>query len=299
MCCSLRKLIIFSLVGFFAQLIDGSLGMAFGLTSSSLLLAYGVAPAIASASIHMAEIATTAASGISHYKFGNVDKGIVFRLMIPGMISAFCGAAFLSSIPGDLIKPYISGFLLLLGIYILFRFLIIKTDTGSNGKHRQLKHRFLYPLAMIAGFFDSVGGGGWGPINTPVLLSRKGAVPRKVIGTVDTSEFGITISATLGFVMFLGWEQINWIWVLAFVIGGVFAAPLAAWLVRKIPSFILGVLVGGFIILTNANTILTEIAVASNITTIIYAIMIIGWIISIVTVVRRNSKSANQFQNAG
>ncbi|WP_200416802.1 sulfite exporter TauE/SafE family protein, partial [Virgibacillus salexigens] len=97
-----RKLIIFSLVGFFAQLIDGSLGMAFGLTSSSLLLAYGVAPANASASIHMAEIATTAASGISHYKFGNVEKGIVFRLMIPGMISAFCGAAFLSSIPGDL-----------------------------------------------------------------------------------------------------------------------------------------------------------------------------------------------------
>lgn len=119
----MRKLLIFAIVGFFAQLIDGALGMAYGLTSTSLLLAFGVAPAVASASIHMSEIATTAVSGISHYKFGNVDKKMVITLMIPGAISAFIGAAFLSSLPGHLIKPYISIFLMIMGIYVLSRFL--------------------------------------------------------------------------------------------------------------------------------------------------------------------------------
>lgn len=114
----MRKLIIFAIVGFFAQLVDGSLGMAFGLTSSTLLLAYGVAPAIASASIHMSEIATTAASGMAHWKFGNVNKRMAFLLMIPGSISAFIGAAFLSSIPGEAIRPYISSFLLIGIVYL-------------------------------------------------------------------------------------------------------------------------------------------------------------------------------------
>ncbi|RDY67617.1 sulfite exporter TauE/SafE family protein [Halobacillus trueperi] len=286
----MRKLIIFAFVGFFAQLIDGSLGMAFGLTSSSLLLAYGVAPAVASASIHMAEIATTAASGVSHYKFGNVDKKMVLTLVIPGSISAFFGAAFLSSLPGDLMKPFISGFLLLLGIYILFRFLLQKTEERSPSGNLNLKKRFLYPLGAIAGFFDAVGGGGWGPVNTPVLLSQKGATPRKVIGTVDTSEFAVTISATLGFVLFLGWEQFNWLWVAAFVIGGVIAAPIAAWLVRVMPAYILGVLVGGFIILTNTRTLLNTWSIDTNVIYLIYVILIIGWAAAIAHTVRNTTE---------
>ncbi|MFQ3545556.1 sulfite exporter TauE/SafE family protein [Halobacillus rhizosphaerae] len=283
----MRKLIIFAFVGFFAQLIDGSLGMAFGLTSSSLLLAYGVAPAIASASIHMSEIATTAASGFSHYKFGNVDKKLVLILMIPGSITAFCGAAFLSSLPGEAAKPFISAFLLILGFYIVFRFLFQPIQSGSETKQLKWKKRYLYPLGAIAGFFDAVGGGGWGPINTPILLSQKGATPRKVIGTVDTSEFAITISATLGFILFLGWEQFNWLWVGAFVMGGVIAAPLAAWLVRVIPSFILGVLVGGFIILTNANTLLSEWNINGNAILIIYGILLVGWVLAIGVSIRK------------
>jgi uncharacterized protein len=291
----MRKLIIFALIGFFAQLIDGSLGMAFGLTSSTLLLAYGVAPAVASASIHMSEIATTAASGISHFKFGNVNKRMALLLVIPGAVSAFLGAAFLSSIPGDMIRPFISTFLLLLGVYIFIRFLFFHspdslTETHEGKPSLLTKKRLLFPLGAAAGFFDAIGGGGWGPINTPVLLSVKQSNPREVIGTVDTSEFVITISATLGFALFLGWEQFNWFWVLAFVIGGVFAAPLAAWLVRKMPSYLLGVLVGGFIVLTNLNTLFKASGINSPVSTFGYVFVICGWVIGIIYSIKKERK---------
>ncbi|MBM7551337.1 sulfite exporter TauE/SafE family protein [Thalassobacillus pellis] len=292
----MRKLVIFALVGFFAQLIDGALGMSFGLSSSSLLIAYGLAPAVVSSSIHMSEIATTAVSGISHYKFGNLDKTLVLPLVVPGAISAFLGAAFLSSLPGEVIKPFISVFLLLLGIYIVVRFLSLRS-TPESSKRSPLKKRFLYPLGAVAGFFDAVGGGGWGPINTPILLSQKGATPRKVIGTVDTSEFAITISATLGFLLFLGWEQFSWIWVLAFMIGGVIAAPIAAWLVRIVPSFILGVLAGGFIILTNVRTLLTTGNISNDVLTVIYAVLLLGWLAVIVTSIRKNIRFQRRREN--
>lgn len=281
----MRKLIIFAIVGFFAQLIDGALGMAYGLTSTSLLLAFGVAPAAASASIHMSEIATTAVSGFSHYKFGNVDKKMVIKLMIPGAISAFIGAAFLSNLPGNLIKPYISIFLIIMGIYVLSRFLFKWNPVQEK---ENTSSWYLIPLGAIAGFFDAVGGGGWGPINTPALLSRKGAIPRKVIGTVDTSEFAVTLSATLGFILFLGWEQFNYIWVAAFVIGGVLAAPIAAWLVRIIPAYLLGVVVGGFIILTNLNTVLDTFGTSGELKFSIYAILGLAWIFAIYLSIKKN-----------
>ncbi|MBH0229467.1 sulfite exporter TauE/SafE family protein [Halobacillus yeomjeoni] len=286
----MRKLLIFAFVGFFAQLIDGALGMAFGLSSSSLLLAYGVAPAIASSSIHMSEIATTAVSGYSHYKFNNVDKRLVFTLVIPGAISAFLGAAFLSSLPGEMIKPFISTFLLLLGFYIVIRFLFLNPESAPRQQF-SIRKRFIYPLGFLAGFLDAIGGGGWGPINTPVLLSQKGAVPRKVIGTVDTSEFAVTIAATLGFGLFLGWEQFSWIWVAAFVIGGVLAAPLAAWLVQVIPALILGVLAGGFIILTNLRTLLITLNVTTNQLYTLYAFLIIGWVLAVYAACKKHMKS--------
>ncbi|ARI77398.1 sulfite exporter TauE/SafE family protein [Halobacillus mangrovi] len=293
----MRKLIIFAIVGFFAQLIDGALGMAYGLSSSSLLLAYGVAPAVASSSIHMSEIATTAMSGYSHYKFNNVDKKLVLTLIIPGSISAFVGAAFLSSLPGEVIKPFISTFLLLLGIYILIRFLFLNQNPSEKKQTISLKKRFIYPLGFLAGFFDSIGGGGWGPINTPILLSQKGATPRKVIGTVDTSEFAVTTSATLGFVLFLGLDQFNWTWVAAFVIGGVLAAPLAAWLVQVIPSLILGVLAGGFIILTNLRTVLLAGQVDTSLQYGIYSILIVGWLTAIFFSIRNNTRF-NQYKKS-
>lgn len=273
-------------MGFFAQLVDGALGMGFGLTSSTILLAYGLAPAVASASIHMAQVATTAASGFSHYKFGNVDKRLVVILAVPGAISAFLGAAVLSWVPGEIIRPYISLFLLVLGIYIIIRFLTM--GQKRRQEKRPFKKSFLFPLGFIGGFLDAVGGGGWGPVNTPVLLARQKLEPRKVIGTVDTSEFIVTVSATLGFLIFLGWEQFSWLLVSAFVIGGVIAAPLAAWLVKIMPSLVLGVLAGGFIVLTNIRTLLNTVELGDTSIAIIYTALVLAYICMVLLSIRRN-----------
>ncbi|MEO2228371.1 sulfite exporter TauE/SafE family protein [Priestia megaterium] len=288
----MRKLIIFAFIGFLAQLIDGALGMAYGVTSSSLLLMFGMAPAIVSASIHLAEVVTTAASGASHIKFGNVDRQAVLKLIIPGSIGAFTGACFLSALPGDVVKPYISSFLLLLGLYVLFRFLF-KFHPSSEKKSLNLSRKQSIPLGLIAGFADATGGGGWGPLTTPILLSKKGASARKVVGTVDTSEFAIAISATLGFLISLGWEGVNWLWVIALMLGGILAAPIAAWLVRKLPSYLLGVLVGGFIILTNSHTLLTFLSISNLWLALIYLVILIGWVVSIIFALRNHKKSVN------
>ncbi|MGK9181571.1 sulfite exporter TauE/SafE family protein [Priestia filamentosa] len=290
----MRKLFIFAIVGFFAQLIDGSLGMGYGATSSSLLLTFGIAPAVASASIHLSEIATTAASGVSHYKFGNVDKKVLWKLMIPGAISAFIGAAFLSSLPGDVMKPFVSIFLTALGFYILFRFLFKWNLSQAHKGAKELKTPFYIVLGSIAGFFDAIGGGGWGPINTPVLLARKGAVPRRVIGTVDTSEFATTVAASAGFLLFLGTESLNWLLILAFVIGGVLAAPLAAWLIKILPSYLLGVFIGGFIILTNANTLLSSFNVGGDKILGFYIVLFIGWAAAIFYAIRNKVRLSKQ-----
>ncbi|MBA4601502.1 sulfite exporter TauE/SafE family protein [Thermoactinomyces mirandus] len=271
----MRKLLILTMIGFVAQLIDGSLGMAYGATSASFLLLFGVAPALASASIHLAEIATTAVAGVSHWWFGNVDRKILVKLVIPGAVSAFLGAAFLSHIPGDRIKPFVSFFLLIMGVYIVWRFLFhVRPETPKEVK---LSKAYLIPLGIVGGFFDAVGGGGWGPITTPMLLSKKGMSPRVVIGTVDTSEFVIAVSASLGFLLFLGWEQFNIYWVAALVIGGVIAAPIAAWIVRVIPSYLLGVLVGGFIVILNVGQVLKIFPVPSLGIWTIYSMLIVLW----------------------
>ncbi|CJG15575.1 Sulfite exporter TauE/SafE [Streptococcus pneumoniae] len=236
---------------------------------------------MASASVHLAEVVTTAASGVSHIKFGNVDKSMVLKLIIPGSIGAFIGACFLSNLPGDAVKPYVSTFLLLLGVYVLFRFLFtFKTNEEKNTKPLSTKQSI--PLGLIAGFADATGGGGWGPIATPVLLAKKGTTARKVVGTVDTSEFAIAVSATLGFLISLGWEQVNWFWVGALMIGGIIAAPIAAWFVRIIPAHLLGSLVGGFIILTNARTLLNTWVSSSSTQIAVYAFILIVWAAAII-----------------
>ncbi|MFJ7753792.1 sulfite exporter TauE/SafE family protein [Peribacillus muralis] len=283
----MRKLIIFAFIGFLAQLIDGSLGMAYGVTSTSMLLTFGIAPAVASASVHLAEVVTTAASGVSHLKFGNVDRQALFKLIIPGSIGAFAGACFLSQLPGEVMKPYISMFLLILGVFVLFRFL--GTKKTSEKKSINLSRKKSVLLGLVAGFADATGGGGWGPITTPVLLSQKGVPARKVVGTVDTSEFAIAVAASLGFLIALGWQDVNWFWVISLMAGGIVAAPIAAWIVTKLPSHLLGVLVGGFIVLTNARTLIAiwgvdEWAVA------IYLLILLGWAGSLAVVIRNNKK---------
>ncbi|SDX16387.1 hypothetical protein SAMN05444487_11153 [Marininema mesophilum] len=272
----MKKLIVFAFIGLVAQLIDGSLGMAYGLTSTSLLLVFGISPAIASASVHLSELATTAASGIAHFRFGNVDKQVVKTLIIPGSIGAFVGACFLSNLPGDLVKPYISIFLLALGVYIVYRFLFNRAQTKAT--RQPYSKRFLYPLGLFAGFLDATGGGGWGPFTTPVLLSRTSMEPRKVIGSVDTSEFAIASAATLGFLISLGTSGFNWLWIGALTLGGIIAAPIAAWLVKVLPSYLLGVLVGGLIIFTNLrNLVDVSKGLDSTTKTYIYALVLSLW----------------------
>lgn len=269
---------VLALIGFVAQLIDGALGMAYGVSSTSLLLAYGIAPAVASASVHMAELVTTAASGLSHWKFGNIDKSVVKRLMIPGSIGAFLGACFLSYLPGESVKPFIAAFLFLLGFFVISRFLFGKKRPRRVIGRKPVK--WMAPLGLIAGFADSTGGGGWGPLTTPILLSRKEMEPRKVIGSVDASEFAVALFATMGFLISLGWNEVNWLWVGMLMAGGVVAAPIAAWCVRVVPSYLLGILVGGLIIITNTQTLLksSELFAEWN-QRVVYTCLAVFWVI--------------------
>jgi uncharacterized protein len=250
----LRALILLGLVGFVAQLVDGSLGMAYGVTSSTLLLAVGTNPAAASATVHLAEIGTTLASGISHWRFDNIDWKVVAKIGIPGALGAFAGATFLSSLSTEVAAPIMSITLLALGAYVLIRFTVFGLPRGNLGK--PLRKRFLGPLGLVAGFVDATGGGGWGPVGTPAILASGRLAPRKVIGSIDASESIVAIAASVGFFVGLGSENIDFAWVAVLLLGGVIAAPIAAWLVRHIPPRILGSAVGGVIILTNARTLL-------------------------------------------
>lgn len=284
----MERLIILAFIGFLAQLVDGSLGMAYGLTSTSLLLLYGSAPAVASASVHLAEVVTTATSGISHWKLGNIDRGIVWRLVIPGALGAFVGACFLSSLPGEKIKPFISGFLFLLGAYILVRFSFFRVGSNSNPTGNSAKKRWTdAPLGLMAGFLDAIGGGGWGPLATPVLLAQKDIEPRKVIGSVDASECAVAFAASAGFLISMGWKQVDWTWVWILMAGGVIAAPFAAWIVRKISANILGVTVGCMILFTNGSTILQTFKTPDMGKWIFYGMIILLWLFVLLNIKRK------------
>ncbi|MDT9682589.1 sulfite exporter TauE/SafE family protein [Streptomyces sp. TRM76323] len=250
----MKTLILLALAGLGAQLVDGSLGMAYGVTSTTLLLAFGTNPAAASATVHLAEIGTTLASGVAHWRFGNVDWRVVAKIGIPGAVGAFAGATFLSSLSTDVAKPVMALLLLGLGVYVLGRFTFLGLPTGNLGK--PLRKRFLSPLGVVAGFLDATGGGGWGPVGTPAILASGRLEPRKVIGSIDTSEFLVAVAASLGFLVGLGSEGVDYTWAGALLVGGLVAAPIAAWLVRHVPPRLLGSAVGGLIVLTNIRTLL-------------------------------------------
>lgn len=282
----MRKLLLLALVGLGAQLVDGSLGMAYGVTSTTLLLATGAAPAAASATVHLAEIGTTLVSGASHWRFGNVDWKVVGRIAVPGAIGSFAGATFLSNLSTETAEPIMSALLLALGVYILVRFTAWGTPRGQLGK--PVRAWFLAPLGLFGGFVDATGGGGWGPVSTPALLATGRMEPRKVIGSVDTSEFIVAIAASLGFLIGLGGEGIPYGAVLALFAGGLVAAPVAAWLVRHIPGRVLGSLVGGVIVLTNTRTILKSdyVDAAGAARWIAYALIVVAWAAAIAWSVR-------------
>lgn len=226
-------------VGLFAQIIDGALGMAYGITATTFLLSTGVPPAAASASVHMAEIFTTGFSGISHWRFGNVDKALFKRLLIPGMVGAVTGAWIITSVDGNAIKPWISAYLVIMGLYVLSKaFRTIKRRTEPP------KH--VAALALTGGFVDSVGGGGWGPVVTSSLIGT-GQDPRTTIGSVNAAEFFLSIAGGVSFAILIGFT--HWEVIAGLVVGGLFAAPFAAWLCKRLHARTLLILVGTLITL--------------------------------------------------
>ena len=286
----MRKLILLALVGLGAQLVDGSLGMAYGVTSTTLLLAVGANPAAASATVHLAEIGTTLVSGVSHWRFGNVDWKVVLKIGVPGAAGAFAGATVLSNLSTEVAAPLMSIILLTLGLYILIRFTAAGLPTANLGK--PLRKRFLAPLGLLAGFVDSTGGGGWGPVGTPAILASGRLEPRKTIGSIDTSEFLVAIAASIGFLVGLGSENIDAAWVVALLVGGVIAAPIAAWLVRHVPPRVLGSAVGGVIILTNTRTLLRSdwIDAPDAVRYSVYAVLYAVWAAAVVYSVVQHRK---------
>lgn len=235
---------IFVAVGFLAQLIDGAMGMAYGVTSTTFLLSVGVPPALASAGVHTAEVFTTLVSGLSHWRLGNVNWALVRRLVVPGVVGGALGAYVLSSVPGDVIKPFVAGYLLIMGVTILFR-------AFKKAKERELRTG-LIPLGAVGGFCDAIGGGGWGPIVTSTLVAR-GNNPRFTIGSVNLTEFFVTVAEAATFFGLIGLG--NWRIIVGLLIGGVIAAPLAAYVCRKLPTRVLMVLVGVAIVALQIRTL--------------------------------------------
>jgi uncharacterized membrane protein YfcA len=239
---------LFVLAGFLAQLIDGALGMAYGVSCTTFLLHLGVPPVVASASVHTAEVFTTGVSGLSHLYLKNVDKKLFLRLAIPGIVGAMIGAFLLSKVlDGNAIKPFVAGYLLILGILI-----VIKSIREPLFKD-EIKN--VSPLGFFGGILDAMGGGGWGPIVTSNIIQR-GKTPQLTIGTVNTAEFFVAFFSTGVFLFFVGME--GWKTILGLILGGVLAAPIGAYLVRFIKPRILMFLVGIVIIVTSIYNILSS-----------------------------------------
>jgi uncharacterized membrane protein YfcA len=236
-------LLPFIAVGFAAQLVDGALGMAFGVISSTLLVGVmGVPPALASQRVHVVECFTTGVSGISHLLHRNIDFKLFIRLAVPGVIGGFAGAYVLSNVDAGLVKPFVLLYLTGIGLYLLWRGLLYPPVLKEA--------KVIAPLGLIGGFLDAAGGGGWGPVVTSNLLIQ-GADPRKVVGTVSAAEFFLTVTISAAFIYHLGVADLAGA-TLGLLIGGLAAAPLGAWAAKHVPAKQMLILVGAVLTLTSA-----------------------------------------------
>ena len=243
--------LLFLLIGFIAQAIDGALGMAFGVITNSLMVGVmGVPPAQASARVHIVETFTTAVSGLSHLYHRNIDRRLFVKLLVPGMIGGAVGAYLLSNIDGQVIKPFILVYLALIGLYLLVRGILYPPS------HKRPK--VVEPLGLVGGFLDAIGGGGWGPIVTSNLLVQ-GAEPRKVVGTVSSVEFFLTLTISATFVSQLGFADFA-VGTLGLLVGGVMAAPFGAILAKRIKARTLLIAVGTVLTLTSLFSLVTALA---------------------------------------
>lgn len=240
-------LVIYILIGLFAQMVDGTLGMGYGATSTSFLLSFGVPPVVSSMGVHVAEMFTTGASAISHYKFKNIKKKLVLNLLIPGVIGSITGAYLLANvIDGKTIKPFVASYMIILAIIIVIK--------GFRKILQKKKTKHLGLLAIFGGFMDAIGGGGWGPIVTSTLMGQ-GRDPRYTIGSVNTAEFAISFASGITFLLFDGIN--GWQVIAGLLIGGLIAAPVSAYLVNKIPRKWVTVMVGILLIFLSLRTLYT------------------------------------------
>lgn len=247
----LASVLPFILIGFAAQIVDGALGMAFGVINNTLLVVLlGMPPAVASASVHAVETFTTAASGISHVVHRNVDWRLFRRLVIPGMIGGALGAYVLSNIDGAVARPFVMAYLSLMGLYLLYR--------AYRGPVKPKQPKIIEPLGLVGGFLDAAGGGGWGPVVTSNLLVQ-GAAPRTTIGTVNTSEFFLTATISATFIATLGLKAFT-LQTLGILIGGLIAAPIGAVVAKRVPARKLMAMVGGLLTVTSAYSVWSALA---------------------------------------
>lgn len=273
----MKALILIAIAGLAAQLVDGGLGMGFGVTSTTILIVLaGLGPAHASAVVHAAELGTTLVSGISHWKFGNVDWKIVFSLAVPGAVGAFAGATFLSNISTEAAAPVTALILTLIGVNLVWRFSRGRVRRTASG--RAYKRGFLGGLGLFGGFVDASGGGGWGPVTTSTLLTLGKTEPRRVVGTVNTAEFLVTAAATLGFAIGMWDEIVEYLpAVLALLIGGSVAAPLAAWMVSRLDAVLLGSIVGTLLMVLNLPAVLGIVGIEGSVVVgVSIAVFIVG-----------------------
>ncbi len=247
----------FAVAGGLAQLVDGTLGMGFGVTSATVLLFMGIAPVTASAATHAAKLPTTLISGLSHWREGNIDVAILSRVALPGAVGGFLGAVVLTNISLASAKGWMSGLLLFFGLVIFARFgLGVRLIPTPQNGHTA---RWLAPIGLLGGFVDATGGGGWGPVVTPSLMTVTRHEPRKVVGTVNAAEFVVAVSVSLGFLTGAAQHGIPWLPVIGLVIGGVIVAPIAARLAGRLPHAPMGTMVGGLVVLVNGVTIVAAL----------------------------------------
>ncbi len=242
----MEELGYYVVVGFVAQMIDGTLGMAYGISASSLLLTRGLSPAVVSATVHAAEVFTTGMSGLSHHYFGNIDRRLFWGLVIPGVLGAVSGAYLLSQLPGDRLRPVIAGYLLCMGVLIVVR--VFRTVPPLSVTTH------LTPLGFIGAFIDAVGGGGWGPVVASTLMVR-GNHARTTVGSVNAAEFFVTLAASLTFIATIGLT--HWPIILGLALGGMLAAPLGAYATKRVPHRPLMLLVGILVIVVSIRTLVS------------------------------------------
>jgi len=262
--------LVFGFVGAAAQMVDGTLGMGFGVTSATLLTLLGYSAVAASAGTHAAKMGTTFVSGLSHWRLGNVDWRVMLVLAVPGAIGAFLGAVILTGAATQASRLWMAVILFLLGLVIVARFGFGRALFPAV----RVPTRHLWPVGLVGGFVDATGGGGWGPVATPSLLTLTRHEPHRVVGTVNAAEFVVAVSASAGFLVGADHDQVPWVAVLGLVLGGALVAPFAARLARRAPQAILGVCVGGMVLVANTAVIARALGAPGALAGLVVAVIV-------------------------